>query len=550
MIKNNDDSLTEKTIEEIFTAFNTLLSTITKNIKSNNNEELEIDNLIESNQDIKLLKYLVDVYLLLSNQYNFMRNLDNENIIYECYERLFIIITEKSLISYQNGTNLIQNLNTIIMNFFNNCNVTLSITSLIKLTLNYKSNTDDYAQVCTLAIKGLDKFRNFIPKLNSILDNKKIFETLFLFFSEFEKTNENLMPHNINEENALSIINMIISEFIKIYGDRIWGLYQSSLDDDLKKMDINLKRSIEINLKEYKNNNVLINTNSLMQIANKYNFNNSLNDENNINIINTNKIEDKNDVMYFINKLKERGLIMPEEEKNNCYKEIVSLLRQKNEPITSLSTKLDKEYYSKIYELYHSFSPKKSDNNSKSSNNPRISLSNKPKDKQSNININLKSTDFTLTEQAKRIQEYKNKFNSLTDRTNMDNTSNIFSNKDNNFNFKGKINDENNQLNGDNVSKGNNILFDLENRKRQLDELSKGNGFNSKTLFNSQSDIPVVNTSYLTGNILGNQNNYSNLSINNDNCFMSQSSKNYELVKNMKKNLDHIRLRVTKNLNK
>ena len=132
----------------------------------------------------------------------------------------------------------------------------------------------------------------------------------------------------------------------------------------------------------------------------------------------------------------------------------------------------------------------------------------------------------------------------------MDNSNDVFANKNNNFNFKGKINDENNQLNGDNESKGDNILIDLENRKRQLDELSKGNGFNSKTLFNSQSDIPVVNTSYLTGNILGNQNNYSNLSINNDNCFMSQSSKNYELVKNMKKNLDHIRLRVTKNLNK
>ena len=94
---------------------------------------------------------------------------------------------KKSLISYQNGTNLIQDLNSIIMNFFNNCNVTLSIISLIKLTLNYKSSSDDYSQVCTLAIKGLDKFRNFIPKLNSILDMKKIFETLYIFFSEFEK---------------------------------------------------------------------------------------------------------------------------------------------------------------------------------------------------------------------------------------------------------------------------------------------------------------------------------------------------------------------------
>ena len=96
-------------------AFNSLLSTITKNIKSNSSDDLEIDNLIESSQDIKLLKYLTDVYLLLSNQYNIMANLDNEKIVYECYERLLIIITEKSLISYQNGTNLIQDLNSIII---------------------------------------------------------------------------------------------------------------------------------------------------------------------------------------------------------------------------------------------------------------------------------------------------------------------------------------------------------------------------------------------------------------------------------------------------
>ena len=422
------------------------------------------------------------------------------------------------------------------MNFFNNCNVTLSITSLIKLTLNYKSSSDDYAPVCTLAIKGLDKFRNFLYKLNTILDMNKLFETIYLFFSEFEKTNENLIPHNINEENALNIINSIISEFVKIYGDRIWGLYNTSLNDNLKRMDIYLKRSIEINLKEYKKNNILINTNSLKQIANKYNFNNSTNNENNdINLINNNnKIEDKNDVMYFINRLKERGLIMTEEEKNNCYNEIVSLLRQKNEPITSISTKLEKEYYGKIYELYHSFSSKKPGNNTKSLYKTQISLSNEEKEKTDDKK--LKSPEYTLTEQAKRIQEYKNKFNSLTDRTNLDNSSDIFSNKDNNFNFKGKINDENNQLNGENESKGNrNILFDLENRKRQLDELSKGNVINSKSMFNSQSDIPVMNSSYLTGNVFGNQNNYSNLSFKNDNGFMSQNSKNNELVNIMKK---------------
>lgn len=555
IIKNNDSVLTNKTVEEIFIAFNTLLSNITKNLKSNYLDDLEIDNLIESNQDIKLLKYLLDVYSLLSSQYNLMNSLNNETIVYECYERLFIIITEKSLISYQNGTNLIQNLNSIIMNFFSNCNVSLSICSLIKLALNYKSASDDFSQVCTLAIKGLDKFRNFIPKLNNILDMKKIFETLFIFFSEYEKTNINLLPHNINEENTLNIINMIIAEFIKIYGDKIWGVYHASLDDDMKRIDIHFKRSIEIGLKEYNQSQIYFNKNTLMQMANKYNFNNNLiSDKNNIvtnNNENINNIsEDKTDIIYYVNKLKDQGTLMTEEEKNKCYNEIVSLLHEKNEPITSLSTQLDKEYYSKLYELYHSSSINNKENNSKNNSKPKLSISNGQRDKQS---ISKNSSDFTLTEQAKRIQEYKNKFNSLTERTNVDNNNNdIFSNKCNNFNFKGKINDENSQINGDNDSIiNNNILFDLENRKRQLDELSKGNnGFNSKSIFNSQSDIPVMNTSYLTGNIFGNNNNYSNLSINNDNNFMSQSSKNYELVKNMKKNLDHIRLRVTKNLNK
>ena len=555
IIKNNDSVLTNKAVEEIFIAFNTLLSNITKNLKSNYLDDLEIDNLIESNQDIKLLKYLLDVYSLLSSQYNLMNSLNNETIVYECYERLFIIITEKSLISYQNGTNLIQNLNSIIMNFFSNCNVSLSICSLIKLALNYKSASDDFSQVCTLAIKGLDKFRNFIPKLNNILDMKKIFETLFIFFSEYEKTNINLLPHNINEENTLNIINMIIAEFIKIYGDKIWGVYHASLDDDMKRIDIHFKRSIEIGLKEYNQSQIYFNKNTLMQMANKYNFNNNLiSDKNNIvtnNNENINNIsEDKTDIIYYVNKLKDQGTLMTEEEKNKCYNEIVSLLHEKNEPITSLSTQLDKEYYSKLYELYHSSSINNKENNSKNNSKPKLSISNGQREKQS---TNKNSSDFTLTEQAKRIQEYKNKFNSLTERTNVDNNNNdIFSNKCNNFNFKGKINDENNQINGDNDSIiNNNILFDLENRKRQLDELSKGNnGFNSKSIFNSQSDIPVMNTSYLTGNIFGNNNNYSNLSINNDNNFMSQSSKNYELVKNMKKNLDHIRLRVTKNLNK
>ena len=170
LLQNNQNIIDQKLIEEILKAFNTLLSTITKSIEGKNDEDLEIQNLIENNQDIKVLKYLLDVYYYLTSQYNLMSALSNEGIAYECYERLFIIITEKSLISYQNGTNLIKTLNSIIMNFFSNCNVTISIISLIKIILNYKSNTDDSAEVCTLAIKGLDKYRPFIVKLINILN--------------------------------------------------------------------------------------------------------------------------------------------------------------------------------------------------------------------------------------------------------------------------------------------------------------------------------------------------------------------------------------------
>ena len=113
-LQNNENILGQKNIEEIFIAFNTLLSIITKSIKSN--IDLEINTILENSQDIKLLKNLLDVYYYLSNQFNIMTKMNNENIVYECYERLFIIITEKSLLSFQYATDLIKTLNSIIMN--------------------------------------------------------------------------------------------------------------------------------------------------------------------------------------------------------------------------------------------------------------------------------------------------------------------------------------------------------------------------------------------------------------------------------------------------
>ena len=184
LLNKSDNYLNQKNIEEILASFNTLLSTLTKNIRINQEDGL-IQNIFENNQDIKLLKYLLDVYYYLSSQYKLMSIVNNEIIVYERYERLFILISEKSLISNQYAKKVIEILNSIIMNFLSNCNVSLSIISLIKIILNYKSNTDEYAQICSLAIKCLDKFRKFIFKLHEILDMNKIFECIYHFFSEY-----------------------------------------------------------------------------------------------------------------------------------------------------------------------------------------------------------------------------------------------------------------------------------------------------------------------------------------------------------------------------
>ena len=130
LLNKSDNYLNQKNIEEILASFNTLLSTLTKNIRINQEDGL-IQNIFENNQDIKLLKYLLDVYYYLSSQYKLMSIVNNEIIVYERYERLFILISEKSLISNQYAKKVIEILNSIIMNFLSNCNVSLSIISLI-----------------------------------------------------------------------------------------------------------------------------------------------------------------------------------------------------------------------------------------------------------------------------------------------------------------------------------------------------------------------------------------------------------------------------------
>jgi hypothetical protein len=290
------------------------------------------------------------------------------------------------------------------------------------------------------------------------------------------------------------------------------------------------------NFNNIKNNIPSINKNNIIRI--------DRNRENNININNT----EQNDVMNLVNTLKENGKKMNFEEKNYYYNKIVALLRANNQPVTLISTKLNLEYYSKIYELYHSFNRQ---NSSKSKNKNNINLNNSLKVKlplsngqKNKIEQNEdNNNDFIVSEQARRIQEYKNKFNSLTEKLHSDNNRVvIFPNNNNNFNFKGNINDENKQINN---NYENNDLSNLEKRKREIDELSKRNNTNSQSIFNSQSDIPLINTSFITNNIIGNNNINTNLDINNnDNGYLSQNS-----VKNMKICLEHIRKNIQNNVN-
>ena len=129
------------------------------------------------------------------------------------------------------------------------------------------------------------------------------------------------------------------------------SLSNGGISNDLKRIDIYFRRSIQNNLRNYKNNNVLMNSNLNINFNIANNNNNFINVNNLSSVnnavqlfVNPDKGKDKNNpflnnnindfrneeenVMFLVNKIKENGKIMDENERNNIYQTIVSLLKK------------------------------------------------------------------------------------------------------------------------------------------------------------------------------------------------------------------------------
>ena len=455
----NTNNIRKEHIKEIILAFNNLLFLITSDIKMKKSN-------IDKNEII-LLRYLLDDYLYISNIKSFINNIDDDKVIYNSYEKLFLIISENEIISHNYGTEIINIINKIILCLLTNFNETSTIIALIKIILDYKSNLVEN-QICSFSIKCLDKFRKILSQIQNKINNNLIFVTFYKFFNEFSKTNKNLETHNDNEKNALLMINYMISEYTNIYNNSIWDIYNESLDEDMIKFDIYLKRTIETLMKE---------KNSKRLFESKSNISYQSNQDNKNDFI--------EDLHFYINTLKEKGSKMNDDEKNDYYCQIVNLLRITGVDFSVVSNQINGEMLSKIFELYSGINSidkaedlsslslkqsqmEKSKIKSKGDKSPIEQLGYpKNNDKfcliEKGINTNKKEKE--ISEQSKRILEYKKRYESLTDNKDKDkNKENVPLNQnseaivDNNFikNTNKKLDEltqENEKINKDSLIK-------------------------------------------------------------------------------------------------
>ena len=447
-------------INDILNSFNRLLFSWNLKIKS----QKEV---IDKN-DISLIRYLLDDYIYIANKKTLIISISDENLIYNCYEKLFILISSNEVKLLSNGCEILSIINTMILCLLTNFNKTFTIISLIKLISLYKSN-QDYPLISSLAIKCLDKIIKIFPKLKNNIDNNPIFISIYNFFLEFSQMNQNLQPNNEKENNALLMIDELIKQYIYIYGDDIWNIYQNSLDDNMLKFDVYFKREIELLYKEI-NLDKIIKNNSNKSLGGITNF------DNNDDIF--------KEIMNYVNELKNNCINMNEQERNNCYFEIVSLLRINNLDISILKDKIDNDIMDKIFELYYGI---KEDIKSKKS----IQFSQLNSEDNNSKYIFQENNDYDIkkpkkiSEQSKRIMDYKNKIKYLTESDSLRNNNTSIKENDENKQMNDNIfiQDKMKQLeeitqqnkskkkNSPNINNNNNIFDKISNMKKKLNEI-------------------------------------------------------------------------------
>ena len=467
------NTINENQIKDILLCFNNLLSLITNNIKIKKEK-------IEKNEII-LLRYLLDDYIFIAKKSSLINNLEDTNFIYNCYESLFLILSEnKILVSIDYGSEILGIINTIILCLLTNFNKTSTIKVLIKIISIYKSNSND-RQILSFAIKCLEKLRKILPQIKNKIDNNSIFISLYDFFIGFE--NKNMEPNNENEKIALLMINSLITEYINIYNNSIWDIYHESLDNDMLKLDIYFKRTIEILLK---------NINSSKYIKSKKD------------VIEDNSNNEIENIMFHIQKLKTKGDEMTNEEKINCYCEIVRILRMNKINISILSNKIDGDIFAKILDFYYSISSSKTTKGLSQNSQTKQSIvekvikikkiintplkKNEKFKNDKKINNNLKKNDIKnpkkgkeITE-SKRILDYKNKIKYLTE-----------SSKNRNQKTLEKENNENKPINTSSIINSNQLV---EKTIKQIDEISLNNKdqiINKKVDFENSKINEIIN---------------------------------------------------------
>jgi hypothetical protein len=65
--------------------------------------------------DNTLIRYLLDDYIYIVNRKSLINSITDENLIYNCYEKLFLLISLKELKQVNNSSEIISILNTIIL---------------------------------------------------------------------------------------------------------------------------------------------------------------------------------------------------------------------------------------------------------------------------------------------------------------------------------------------------------------------------------------------------------------------------------------------------